>query len=92
MVLANTFCMYLLAQKYHWNVEGPNFSQYHALFGDLYEQLFEEIDKDELWQNGEGWVGVEQMDSISVFDEREKNAIKNLPHGGEWVLCWSVPK
>ena len=49
-------------------------------------------DKDELWQNGEGWVGVEQMDSISVFDEREKNAIKNLPHGGEWVLCWSVPK
>lgn len=44
MVLANTFCMYLLAQKYHWNVEGPNFSQYHAFFGDLYEQLFEEID------------------------------------------------
>ena len=45
MVLANTFCMYLLAQKYHWNVEGPNFSQYHDFFGKLYEQLFEEIDK-----------------------------------------------
>ena len=49
-------------------------------------------DKDELWQNGEGWVGVEQMDSISAFDEREKDAIKTLPNGGEWVLCWSVPK
>lgn len=45
MVLANTFCMYLLAQKYHWNVEGANFSQYHDFFGNLYEQLFEEIDK-----------------------------------------------
>ena len=23
IVLANTFSMYLLAHKYHWNVEGP---------------------------------------------------------------------
>lgn len=45
IVLANTFAMYLLAHKYHWNVEGPNFAQYHAFFGDLYEQIFEEIDK-----------------------------------------------
>lgn len=45
VVLANTFCMYLLAHKYHWNVEGANFSQYHAFFGSLYEQIFDEIDK-----------------------------------------------
>ena len=29
VVLANTFSMYLLAHKYHWNVEGPFFSSYH---------------------------------------------------------------
>lgn len=45
VVLANTFCMYLLAHKYHWNVEGPHFSTYHKFFGELYEQIFDEIDK-----------------------------------------------
>jgi len=44
-VLANTFSMYLLAHKYHWNVEGPFFSSYHDFFGKLYQQIFEEIDK-----------------------------------------------
>lgn len=35
--LADTFAFYLKAHMFHWNVEGPNFPQYHALFKDLYE-------------------------------------------------------
>ena len=35
-VLADTFAFRLKAQYYHWNVEGPNFKEYHALFSDLY--------------------------------------------------------
>jgi starvation-inducible DNA-binding protein len=43
-VLANTFGMYFKAHAYHWNVVGPNFSQYHDFFGKLYEELFGAID------------------------------------------------
>lgn len=43
-VLANTFLMYIKSHAYHWNVTGPNFSQYHKFFGDLYEELFDSID------------------------------------------------
>lgn len=30
---------------YHWNVVGPDFKQYHDLFGEQYESMFEEIDR-----------------------------------------------
>lgn len=35
-VLADTFAFRIKAQYYHWNVEGPHFREYHALFSDLY--------------------------------------------------------
>jgi starvation-inducible DNA-binding protein len=43
-VLADTFTMYLKAHSYHWNVEGPNFSEYHAFFSDLYVELHAAVD------------------------------------------------
>ena len=43
-VLADTFALYLKAHNYHWNVEGPLFSQYHDFFGNLYEELHGSID------------------------------------------------
>lgn len=44
IVLADTFTMYLKTQSFHWNVIGPNFSQYHKFFGKLYEELHGAID------------------------------------------------
>jgi starvation-inducible DNA-binding protein len=29
---------------FHWNVEGPNFSDYHAFFATVYEDLFDQSD------------------------------------------------
>lgn len=43
-VLADTFALYLKAQNFHWNVEGPDFYQYHGLFGDLYEEVYGAVD------------------------------------------------
>lgn len=43
-VLSDTYLMYFKAHSYHWNVEGPNFPQYHEFFGNLYEELFAAID------------------------------------------------
>ena len=43
--LADTFSFYLKAQYYHWNVEGPNFKQYHDLFSSVYEAAYEGVDQ-----------------------------------------------
>ena len=43
-VQADTFAMYAKAHYYHWNVEGPNFVQYHDFLGKLYEELFAAVD------------------------------------------------
>lgn len=42
--LADTFAMYLKTHNYHWNIEGPNFADYHAFFGTLYEELHGAVD------------------------------------------------
>lgn len=41
---ADTFAMYLRAQYYHWNVEGPDFYQYHGLFEAIYSEVYGAID------------------------------------------------
>ena len=43
-VLADSFAFALKAQYFHWNVEGPNFLQYHDLFGKIYEEVQDSID------------------------------------------------
>lgn len=44
VVLATTFSLYLKSHNYHWNVTGPNFSEYHNFLGTFYEEVFESID------------------------------------------------
>ena len=44
VALASTFAFYLKAHNFHWNVEGPNFHQYHELFGDIYEDAWGAVD------------------------------------------------
>lgn len=43
-VLADTYAFQLKAHNYHWNVEGPDFPQYHKFLGKLYEEVFEATD------------------------------------------------
>ena len=44
VVLADSFAFYLKAHQYHWNVEGPNFPQYHDFLGNLYEEVHGAVD------------------------------------------------
>lgn len=44
VALAETFIFYLKSHNYHWNIEGPNFTQYHSFLGDLYDEVFDSID------------------------------------------------
>jgi starvation-inducible DNA-binding protein len=43
-VLADAYAFQLKANNYHWNVEGPNFPQYHRFLGKLYEEVFDATD------------------------------------------------
>jgi starvation-inducible DNA-binding protein len=38
-LLASVVSFAIKIQNYHWNVTGPNFSQYHEFFGELYGEV-----------------------------------------------------
>jgi starvation-inducible DNA-binding protein len=44
-VLADEFVLYVKSRRFHWNVEGPDFSELHELFQKQYEQLGQAIDE-----------------------------------------------
>jgi starvation-inducible DNA-binding protein len=41
---SSTFSFYLKAHNFHWNVEGPDFYEYHTLLQKIYEEVYESID------------------------------------------------
>ena len=43
-LFASNYAFYIKAQYYHWNVEGPDFPQYHEFLGELYEEVGGSID------------------------------------------------
>jgi len=43
-VLADVFVMYFKTHQFHWNVEGPNFPQYHSFLDGLYNELWSSTD------------------------------------------------
>jgi starvation-inducible DNA-binding protein len=44
IVQADAFTFYLKAHFYHWNIEGPNFPQYHDFLNNLYNDVFLSVD------------------------------------------------
>jgi starvation-inducible DNA-binding protein len=44
-LLADTYTLYLLSHNFHWNVTGPQFYHYHALFEDHYTALAAAVDE-----------------------------------------------
>ncbi|MBD3802022.1 DNA starvation/stationary phase protection protein [Thioclava marina] len=44
-ILGQTFGLYVQTHGYHWNVEGPQFRQFHALFEEQYQNLWEALDE-----------------------------------------------
>lgn len=44
VVLADHYAVYFKAQGHHWNVEGPDFQEYHALFSSIYDDAIGAVD------------------------------------------------
>ena len=45
VAFASEFSFFLKAANFHWNVEGPDFYEYHGLFGQIYEEVYGSIDQ-----------------------------------------------
>jgi len=43
-ILGTTFGLYFNAHSYHWNIEGPDFAQYHDFLGNFYTGVFANVD------------------------------------------------
>lgn len=43
-LLATQYAFVIKAQFFHWNVEGPDFSQLHKFFGKIYEEVYDALD------------------------------------------------
>lgn len=45
VLLGSTFVLYVKAHGFHFNVEGPDFPQYHEFLGNFYEDVHSSVDK-----------------------------------------------
>ena len=43
-ILGTNFALYLKVHGYHWNIEGPDFAQYHKFLGKFYESVYGNVD------------------------------------------------
>jgi starvation-inducible DNA-binding protein len=68
-VLGDTFALYNKAHYYHWNVEGPDFPQYHEFLNDTYEALFAAVDDI-----------AEQVRQLDAYAPNGKRMLVDLTH------------
>ena len=43
-IISDSYVLYFKAHSFHWNVEGPDFAQYHEFLNNFYEEVFQSID------------------------------------------------
>jgi starvation-inducible DNA-binding protein len=70
-VLADSYKFTLLAQNYHWNVEGMFFGQLHELFGNIYEEVQNNIDRTA--------EHIRAMDSLAPASFKRFNELSRIP-------------
>jgi len=44
LAFSSTFSFYVKVHSFHWNVEGSDFYEYHKLFEEIYNEVYESID------------------------------------------------
>jgi starvation-inducible DNA-binding protein len=44
VILGTNFALYLKSHNYHWNIEGPNFPQYHEFLEGFYNDVWAQTD------------------------------------------------
>lgn len=75
VLLASSYAYQLKAHYFHWNVEGSDFAQLHEFFGDLYEEVFDSIDKSaEIIRQLDEYApgSFDRFRSLSIVDSQTK--------------------
>lgn len=93
--LGSVFTLYFKAHSYHWNVEGPNFSQFHDFLGEFYEEVYGSVDPlAELIRTLDVYapVSLARLMSMSKLDEAETipdalTMISNLRRDNDLLLA-----
>ena len=67
---ANSVVFSNAAHGFHWNVEGPLFTQYHEFFGDIYSEVNASIDTTSEW--------LRSFDVRAPYTLQEVLALQNL--------------
>lgn len=71
--LASVFAFYLKTHNFHWNIEGPNFPQYHSFLDGLYNDVWGSVDKfgEEIRTLGAYAPGsMSRYQALSVIDDQ----------------------
>lgn len=71
IAFASEFNFYLRTHACHWNVQGPDFKQYHELFGMIYQEVYGSID---IFAEN-----IRKLDSIVDVDSINERSMVNLP-------------
>lgn len=45
VTLATVFAFYLKVHHCHWNVEGPDFFEYHKMLEEIYQDVYDSVDE-----------------------------------------------
>ena len=81
--LASVFAFYLKTHNFHWNVEGPNFPQYHSFLDGLYNDVWGSVDKfgEEIRTlNSYAPASLSRFHTLSVIDDQ-----LNIPSASKMI-------
>lgn len=70
-LLADSVDIYFRAHGFHWNVKGQDFSQYHELFAEIYEDIYGSIDP--IAEN------IRKLNFDAPFDIRDFARLSSIP-------------
>ena len=76
IALASSYVFVIKTQNFHWNVEGPNFPQYHQFLADLYDEVYDNaIDRTaELVRQLDGYApgSITRFAELSIVEDQVK--------------------
>ena len=76
-VISDAYLLYFKAHTFHWNVEGPDFVQYHDFLGEFYEEVFNSIDS--------------YAELIRTLDQYAPTSLKRLVDMSEILEAEGIP-
>lgn len=75
VLLASNFALYLKTHAAHWNVKGMFFQQFHDMFGEQYQSLWEQTDviaEKIRMLDADVMLGPQEIGSLSVIDSQQQ--------------------